>query len=160
MNRCALSRLLACLGLAALLLAAGCTDTSRNPARNTNFLTGVIEAEIQSDHFYYEFSEPVSLRVTLKNVSREPQTLGDGAEPVVDIRLETSGVGREWAQEHPNDVKRQVVLKLGESYIVEWIVTPTGRAYYVATAWWTDSKGDRTDMGIPVDYGTSLPGQP
>jgi hypothetical protein len=160
MKRRALSLLLACLGLAVLLLAAGCIDASRDPIRNTNSLTGVIEAEIQSDHFYYEFGEPVRLHVTLKNVSREPQTLGNGTGPVVDIRLEASGVGREWAQEHPNDVKRQVILKPGESYIVEWIVTPTVRASYGVTAWWTDSTGKRVEMGIGVHYGMGLPGRP
>jgi hypothetical protein len=74
LKRCALSLLLACLGLAALLLAAGCLDTSRNPVRNTNSLPGVIEAEIQSDHFYYEFGEPVRLRVG--SVSTWGQTVG------------------------------------------------------------------------------------
>jgi hypothetical protein len=157
MKRCALSLLLAFLSVAVLLLAAGC-DTSWDPVQNTNSLPGVIEAGIQSDHLYYEFGEPVRLRVTLKNVSREPQTLGNGTGPVVDIRLATSGKAHEWAQEHPDDVKRQVVLKPGEPYIVEWIVTPTVRAPYGVTAWWMDSAGERAGMVIGVDYGIRPPG--
>ncbi len=158
MKRCALSLLLATLGLAGLLLAAGCTSNLRNPVRNTNSLPGVIEAEIQSDHFYYEFGEPVRLRVTLKNVSREPQTLGNGTGPVVDIHLVASGKAREWAQEHPDDVKRLVILKPGEGYIVDWIVIPTGRDSYGVTAFWIDPRGERLGMVIGIHYGISLPG--
>ena len=113
---------------------------------------------MQSDHLYYEFGEPVRIRVTLKNVSRKIQVLGNETGPVVDIRLARSGEAHEWAQEHPDDVKRQVALKPGESYIVEWIMTPTVHGFYVATAWWMDSQGERAAMGVPVDYGVRPPG--
>ena len=153
MKRCALSLLLACPGLAILLLAASCASNLREPVRSTNSLTGVIEAEIQSDHGYYDFGEPVRVRVTLKNVSRKIQVLGNETGPVADIRMQSYTETREWSQEHPNDVKRLVTLKPGESYVIEWIVTLTERASYGVTAWWADSTGFRVEMGFGIYYG-------
>jgi hypothetical protein len=162
MKRCALSLLLACLGLAILLLAAGCIDTSRNPVRSTNSLTGVVEAEIQSDHWYYEFGEPVRIHVALKNVSREIQLLGGKGEnenkPVVDVRMRVGTEDHWWSQEHPNDVKYLVTLKPGEAYVVEWIVTPTLQATYDFAAWWADPRGFRNEMGVAIFYGVRPPG--
>jgi hypothetical protein len=157
MKRCALSLLLTFLSVAVLLLVAGC-DNSRDPVWNTNSLPGVIEARIQSDHWYYEFGEPVHIRVMLKNVSRKVQILGNETGPVVDISLMRSGEAHEWAQEHPNDVKRQVTLKPGESYVIEWVVTPTLQATYNVNAWWADSEGDRSGMGVTIFYGIRPPG--
>jgi hypothetical protein len=162
MKRCALSLLLACLGLAALLLAAGCTSNLREPVQNTNSLPGVIEAELWGDHQYYEFGEPVRVRVTLKNVSHEIQVLGGKDEnankPVIEIQMGSSAERRLWSQEHPDEVKYLVTLKPGESYVVEWIVTPTVRGVCGFGAWWADPRGFRGAMGITIDYGIRPPG--
>ena len=162
MKRCALSLLLACLSLAALL-AVGCGTDLRQQARGTNSLTGVIEAELWSDHKYLELGKPIRVRVTLKNVSREIQMLGGKGEnenkPVVDILMQSSMTeGRWWSQEHPNDVKYLITLKPGEAYVVEWIVTPTLKATYNVNAWWADSEGDRSGMGVTIFYGIRPPG--
>ena len=159
---CALSLLLACLGVTVLLLAAGCIDTSRNPVRSTNSLTGVVEAEIQCDHWYYEFGEPVRIRVALKNVSREIQMLGgkdkNENKPVIDVQTSSSGRDRSWSQEHPNEVKYLVTLRPGESYVVEWMVTPTVRGTYNFEAEWADPRGFRPKMGVTIFYGIRPPG--
>ena len=162
LRRCALSLLLACLGLAALLLAAGCASNLREPVRSTNSLTSVIEAEIRSDHWYYEFGEPVRVRVTLKNVSREIQVLGGKGEnenmPVVEIQMRSDAEDRWWSQEHPDDVKRVVTLRPGESYIIEWSMTPTLQTSYSFGAWWADPRGFRNAMGVTIFYGVRPPG--
>ena len=159
---CALSLLLACLGVTVLLLAAGCIDTSRNPVRSTNSLTGVVEAEIWSDHWYYDSGEPVWVRVTLKNVSREIQALGGKGEnegkPAVDILMRGGTEDHWWSQAYPDKVKNQVTLKPGEVYVIEWVVTPTLQATYGFIAWWADPRGFRPKMGISIDYGVLPPG--
>jgi hypothetical protein len=157
MKRCALSLLLACLGLA-VLLAVGCGTDLRRPAVHTNSLPGVIEAELRSDHKYYELGEPIRVHVTLKNVSRGVQVLGNETAPVVDIGMQSNAEIHEWSQEHPNEIKRQVTLKPGESYVVEWVVPPTLRTICSFGAWWADSSGDRSAMGISVNYGVLPPG--
>jgi hypothetical protein len=157
LKRCALSLLLATLGLAALF-AVSCSADLRRPAVNTNSLPGVIEAELRSDHKYYELGEPIRVRATLKNVSRRVQVLGNETVPVVDIRMQSNAEIREWSQEHPNEIKRQVTLKPGESYVVEWVMTPTLQTTCSFGAWWADSSGDRSVMAISVNYGVLPPG--
>ena len=164
MKRCALSLLLACLGLTALLLAAGCTSRLREPVRSTDRLPGVIEAEIWSDHWHYDFGEPVRVRVTLKNVSREIQILGGKGEnegkPAVDILMRGGIEDYWWSQAYPDKVKNVVTLKPGKAYVVEWVVTPTLQAQYGFTAWWADPRptGFRNDMGFAILYGVEPPG--
>jgi len=159
LKRCALSLLLARLGMAILLLAAGCSSNLRKPMRGTNSLTGVIEAEIQCDHWYYDFGESVHIQARLKNVSRKDLVFGNETVPVMDIRIQSSPTDAHyWAQEHSDDVKRLVTLKPGESYTVEWTMTPTSQAIYGIDAWWTDSEGDRSGMGTTIFYGVRPPG--
>ena len=158
MKRCGLSLLLACLSVAVLLLAAGCIDNTRDPVRDTNSQPGIIDAGMLADHRYYKLGESVRVRVILKNVSRQIQTLGNDKGPVIDLLLHSNAGDRWWSQEHPEDVERLVTLKPGESYIVEWIVTPTSGDTYYFTAWWTDSEGDRPRMFVSAFYGTRPPG--
>jgi hypothetical protein len=157
LKRCALSLLLATLGLTALF-AVSCGTDLQQPARDTNSLPGVVEAELWSDHKHLEFGEPIRVRATLKNVSREVQVLGNETVPVIDIRMRSYAEVREWSQEHPNEVKHQVTLKPGASYVIEWIVTPTLRTTYTFIAWWAEPRGLRPQMAISIDCGVLPPG--
>jgi hypothetical protein len=161
MKRYALSLLLATLGLAALLLAAGCVSNLREPARGTNSWPGFIEAEIWSDHKYYEFGEPVRIRVTLKNISREIQILGKSGTQnasAVDVTVQAGGEEHSWSQEHSEDAKRLITLRPNESYTIGWTLTPTLRSTYNINAWWKDQAGYQDRVGVSIYYGVRPPG--
>jgi hypothetical protein len=140
MKRCALSLQLACLGLAALLLAAGCIDATRDAKIQGHTYPGLYKVEAWNEHARYYVGEKVRMRVTLTNLSRETQIWGDtkGITPVVDIRVfsarQPGGRADEyvWSQEHPDEVKDSVELKPGESYIIKWEFTPRLLEYYHA----------------------------
>jgi hypothetical protein len=165
MKRCALSLLSACLGVAVLLLAAGCVDAMRSALTQQDILSGDYRAEAWNEHTHYYAGEKVRMRVTLTNLSRDPQIWGDtkGITPVVDIRVfsikQPDGQVEEllWSQEHPGEVKYNVTLKPGESYVVKWEFTPSLLAHYYAYASYINPKGDYR-LGLSFWYGVEPPG--
>ena len=108
MKRCALSLLLACLGLV-LLLVTGCVDASRDAIIQGHTYPGFYKIEAWNEHARYLAGEQVRMRVTLTNLSRETQVWGDtkGITPVLDFRVlstkqpDGSVEDHLWSQEHP-----------------------------------------------------------
>jgi hypothetical protein len=164
MKRCALSLLLACLGLAALLLAASCGEVPWEPQVTSKSWTGHIDARMWTDHQGYEFGDPVTMGVTLTNVTKETMVLQSqsGDTAVVDIEIEAvRNVGDapivfQWSKENPDKVQRTITLAPGESYVVTWTIQLPVPAIYHVTGDWTNTLG-RFSMVLSIEYGKGFP---
>ena len=167
MKRCAVSLLLACLGLAMLLLAislTACDNAARKPVIATSQLPGVYTVELWSEYKYYELGEPVRLKATLTNVAKDTITFGSasGSVPVLDIELRTPGgeqtEERFWSKENPLQAKQLVTLAPRESLSISWTVTLSVRSAYRVLVRWTDPRvGERFATGTSISYGVLLP---
>jgi hypothetical protein len=132
MRKMFLSLLLACLGLAALLLAAGCiprpSSSNRSPNcksdeeyRPGNIYTGRKEAlatvgTLCSDKERYELGETVHFTMTVKNALDEPIVLGDGQSPAMGISMPNDG-GR---SDYLPPVPTRIELQPSQAYTLTW----------------------------------------
>jgi hypothetical protein len=165
LKRCALSLLLACLGLV-LLLMVGCVDAMRSEDYQRDILDGDYSAAAWNEHSHYYAGETVRMRVTLTNLSRETQIWGDGKgiTPVVDIRVfsikQPDGRAEKhiWSQEHPDEVKYNITLKPGESYTVTWEFRPSLLAHYHAEAQYINPRRGSFSLNLSFLYGINPPG--
>jgi hypothetical protein len=166
MKRCALSLVLACLGLAVLLLVAGCVDASRDAMIQGDTYSRVYEIEAWNEHARYLVGEKVHMRVTLTNLSSESQVWGDtkAFTPVVDIhvfsakRADNQAEEYQWSQEHPDEAKYSITLKPGESYVIKWEFAPRLKDHYYAFVEYALAQGESNILNLSFSYGVQPPG--
>ena len=166
MKRCALSLLLACPGLAILLLAAGCIDATRDAKIQGRTYPGFYKIEARNEHARYLAGEKVRMRATLTNLSRETKVWGDtkSLTPVLDFHVlstkQPDGSVEEyiWSQEHPDEVKHSITLKPGESYVVTWDFIPRLQEHYYASAIYTLDQVESQILDLTFSYGVQPPG--
>ncbi len=99
------------------------------------------ETKFVADRKYYDFGQPVRLRFEITNLFTQTITLRSTSPitPAVDLmlqRITPAGVADRylWSEAHPDRARQPVVLNPGESYTVEWEITPDQPGVYRAVA--------------------------
>lgn len=100
-----------------------------------------------ADRKYYDFGQPIRLRFEITNLFTQTVTLRSTSPitPVVDLMLQrippAEGAGRYlWSEAHPDRARQTVTLNPGESYTVEWEVTPDQPGVYMARAFFVQPR--------------------
>lgn len=156
-KRTRLSLLIACL---ALLSLAACYDPDRGAgAYRGTTPDRILAIEIRTDHVTYKSGEPVHIRVKLTNNANQSVTLQSqsGKEPVLDIVFQRGPYNTPieqqiWSQEYPDQVKYILTLAPGESYEVEWTLTPLQQSVYRIDVPWVDNLGYSGISGFSISY--------
>lgn len=115
-------------------------DDTTTPSQIVQYKT-----KLRTDRKFYDFGEPVRLSFEITNVFTQTVMLRSTSPitPVVDLmlqRITPTGGGDFyiWSKAHPDQTRQTVVLNPGESYTLEWEITPDHPGVYMARAFFVE----------------------
>jgi hypothetical protein len=151
-----------------MLSLTACWGPNRSAQREEGIHNEIIKYVLWTDHYFYEFGEPVQVRFKLTNISNETLILQSplGTEPVVDVIIQTGPYlspteKHTWSQSHPEDVVSTLVLEPGESYVIEWsqVLSQDQTDYGVEARWFDNYSADRM-ISLPISHHNPIKGMP